>query len=315
VRRPERREPPWSSSDASIAPSNFRSFALTLGSFVQAERPEKGSAAERRAQMKVIFPRFHQWDAVRRLEAQAREHGAGQSYLVQHSAGSGKSNSIAWLAHRLSSLHDAADRPVFHEVVVITDRLVLDRQLQTFEGSGSLESGGGEVVAIFSGRGREHELEKEHLSRIVEVINERYGLELGEADQLLFDQFEETWAADETLAARARTNIFENVRLVFDRTVIDTVVRRMDRTTTSSSASSTSQGSSGRCSTTTPSGCTGGCVPRTTSSAWRRSSTEVLLCAGGDSRGRGVRRCVDAPCRLRRRAYLREQPSATTRRR
>ena len=77
----------------------------------------------------TIFPRFHQWDAVLRLEADAREHGAGQSYLVQHSAGSGKSNTIAWLAHRLSSLH-AGDEKVFDKVVVITDRLVLDRQLQ-----------------------------------------------------------------------------------------------------------------------------------------------------------------------------------------
>lgn len=58
---------------------------------------------------------------------------------------------------------------------------------------------------------------------------ERYGLDLGEADQLLFDQFEETWAADETLAARARTNTFENFRLVFDRTFIETVVKRMDQ--------------------------------------------------------------------------------------
>jgi type I restriction enzyme R subunit len=101
-----------------------------LARFVQVERPEKGSAAERRAQTRIIFPRFHQWDAVRKLEAHAREHGAGSSYLVQHSAGSGKSNSIAWLAHRLASLHDASDRPVFDKVVVITDRLVLDRQLQ-----------------------------------------------------------------------------------------------------------------------------------------------------------------------------------------
>ena len=60
----------------------------------------------------------------------ARRHGAGQSYLVQHSAGSGRSNTIAWLAHRLSSLHDADDYKVFDKVVVITDRLVLDRQLQ-----------------------------------------------------------------------------------------------------------------------------------------------------------------------------------------
>jgi type I restriction enzyme R subunit len=99
---------------------------------------------------------------------------------------------------------------------------------QTYEGSGSLEEGSGEVVAIFSGRGPEHEPETEHLSRIVDVINERYGLELGDADQLLFDQFEETWAADESLAARARTNTFENVRLVFDREFIDMVVKRMD---------------------------------------------------------------------------------------
>ncbi len=101
-----------------------------LARFVQVERPERGSTAERRAQTRIIFPRFHQRDAVRKLEAHARTHGAGHSYLVQHSAGSGKSNSIAWLAHRLSSLHDAADRPVFDKVVIITDRLVLDRQLQ-----------------------------------------------------------------------------------------------------------------------------------------------------------------------------------------
>ncbi|MBA3348194.1 MAG: type I restriction endonuclease subunit R, partial [Actinobacteria bacterium] len=102
------------------------------------------------------------------------------------------------------------------------------RLAQTHEGSGSLEEGGGEVVAIFSGRGPEHELGKERLSQIVDVINERFGLELGEADQLLFDQFEEAWAADEALAARARNNDFGNFRLVFDRTFIDTVVRRMD---------------------------------------------------------------------------------------
>jgi len=101
-----------------------------LARFVQLERPEKGSAVERRARTRIIFPRFHQWDAVRKFEVHAREHGAGQTYLVQHSAGSGKSNSIAWLAHRLSSLHDASDRPAFDKVIVITDRLVLDRQLQ-----------------------------------------------------------------------------------------------------------------------------------------------------------------------------------------
>jgi type I restriction enzyme R subunit len=78
----------------------------------------------------MIFPRYHQLDSVRRLEAHARVHGPGRNYLVQHSAGSGKSNSIAWLAHRLSSLHDAADKKIFDSVIVVTDRRVLDQQLQ-----------------------------------------------------------------------------------------------------------------------------------------------------------------------------------------
>jgi type I restriction enzyme, R subunit len=77
-----------------------------------------------------IFPRYHQWDAVQKMVSHAQIHGAGRSYLIQHSAGSGKSNTIAWLAHRLSNLSDAENNPVFHKTIVITDRLVLDRQLQ-----------------------------------------------------------------------------------------------------------------------------------------------------------------------------------------
>ena len=78
----------------------------------------------------MIFPRYHQLDVVRHLVHHARSYGAGRNYLIQHSAGSGKSNSIAWLAHRLASLHDAFDAKVFDSVIVITDRLVLDQQLQ-----------------------------------------------------------------------------------------------------------------------------------------------------------------------------------------
>lgn len=78
----------------------------------------------------MIFPRYHQLDAVRRLVGAAREQGAGYNYLVQHSTGSGKSITIAWLAHRLSSLHDSEDKKIYDAVVVITDRLVLDAQLQ-----------------------------------------------------------------------------------------------------------------------------------------------------------------------------------------
>ena len=79
---------------------------------------------------RLIFPRYHQLDAVRRLIADVRENGPGQNYLVQHSAGSGKSNSIAWTAYRLASLHDSDNKPVFNSVVIVTDRTVLDAQLQ-----------------------------------------------------------------------------------------------------------------------------------------------------------------------------------------
>ncbi|NIK34915.1 type I restriction enzyme R subunit [Xanthomonas arboricola] len=89
---------------------------------------DKGVRTVRKETM--IFPRYHQLDAVRRLVGHARAHGSGHNYLVQHSAGSGKSNSIAWLAHRLASLHDAKEEKVFHSVVVVTDRRVLDQQLQ-----------------------------------------------------------------------------------------------------------------------------------------------------------------------------------------
>ncbi len=101
-----------------------------LARFIHIEQPEAGSKAVRAKEAKTIFPRFHQWDAVRKLEASARVEGAGKSYLVQHSAGSGKSNTIGWLCHRLSNLHTDTNEKVFDKVVVITDRVVLDRQLQ-----------------------------------------------------------------------------------------------------------------------------------------------------------------------------------------
>ena len=78
----------------------------------------------------LIFPRFHQWDLVTLLVDTAATEGPGHCYLIQNSAGSGKSNSIAWTAHQLASLHDATGEKVFHSVIVITDRTVLDSQLQ-----------------------------------------------------------------------------------------------------------------------------------------------------------------------------------------
>jgi type I restriction enzyme R subunit len=95
------------------------------------DRDKLDEKGRKTAEREVIFPRYHQLDAVRRLVEHARENGTGQNYLVEHSAGSGKSNSIAWLCHRLVGLHDAQDRRVFDSIVVVTDRRVLDQQLRS----------------------------------------------------------------------------------------------------------------------------------------------------------------------------------------
>lgn len=87
-------------------------------------------AGKRHKEEKLIFPRYHQLDTVRRIVSDAREQGAGKNYLIQHSAGSGKSNTIAWTAHHLSSLHNTENTKVFDTVIVVTDRRVLDKQLQ-----------------------------------------------------------------------------------------------------------------------------------------------------------------------------------------
>jgi len=97
---------------------------------VEEKRFTSGTAGRKVRKETMIFPRYHQLDVVRRMEADARALGAGHNYLVQHSAGSGKSNSIGWLAHRLASLHDDKDGRVFDSVIVVTDRVVLDQQLQ-----------------------------------------------------------------------------------------------------------------------------------------------------------------------------------------
>ncbi len=78
----------------------------------------------------LLFPRYHQLDVVRSLIRHVRQFGAGHNYLIQHSAGSGKSNSIAWTAYRLAALFNDEDKPVFSSVIIVTDRRVLDAQLQ-----------------------------------------------------------------------------------------------------------------------------------------------------------------------------------------
>jgi type I restriction enzyme R subunit len=79
---------------------------------------------------KIIFPRFHQFDVVKKVLNDVKNNGVGQKYLIEHSAGSGKSNSIAWIAYRLASVHDKDDKPIFDSIIIVTDRIVLDSQLQ-----------------------------------------------------------------------------------------------------------------------------------------------------------------------------------------
>lgn len=106
------------------------SFLDILARFIHLEVKEKKIDGKRIKKETMIFPRFHQLDAVRKIVDGARQDGVGHNYLVQHSAGSGKSNSIGWLAHRLATLYTENDEKVFDSIIVITDRIVLDQQLQ-----------------------------------------------------------------------------------------------------------------------------------------------------------------------------------------
>jgi type I restriction enzyme R subunit len=106
------------------------SFMDIIGKFLHVSTEEFELNGVKKKKESIIFPRFHQMQVVRKVTADARVQGVGKNYLIQHSAGSGKSNSIAWLSYRLSSLHDGQNNRVFDSVIVITDRKVLDSQLQ-----------------------------------------------------------------------------------------------------------------------------------------------------------------------------------------
>ncbi|GAB3380483.1 type I restriction endonuclease subunit R [Azotobacter armeniacus] len=102
-----------------------------LGRFLHLERKtSEGFDGTLTTRESMIFPRFHQWEVVNKLIEATRQEGAGRRYLIQHSAGSGKSNSIAWSAHQLASLYDGEGQKLFSSVIVVTDRTVLDSQLQ-----------------------------------------------------------------------------------------------------------------------------------------------------------------------------------------
>ena len=101
-----------------------------LGSFIELEiKKEKDASGKKVIKESIIFPRYHQWEAVTKLTSSVKTGGT-QKYLFQHSAGSGKSNTIGWCAHQLSTLHDEHDQKLFDSVIVITDRTILDEQLK-----------------------------------------------------------------------------------------------------------------------------------------------------------------------------------------
>ncbi|NPV01721.1 MAG: type I restriction endonuclease subunit R [Brevinematales bacterium] len=111
------------------------SFLDIAGSYIflekKTEKVDDGKGGHKKVEKEtMIFPRYHQLDSVRKLILTSRGEGSGNNYLIQHSAGSGKTNSISWLSHRLSSLHSKGDKKIFDCVIVITDRRILDKQLQ-----------------------------------------------------------------------------------------------------------------------------------------------------------------------------------------
>ena len=124
---------------------------------------------------KMLFPRYHQFDVVRKVLADVRENGAGKNYLIQHSAGSGKSNSIAWIAYRLASVHTANDEPVFDSVIVVTNRIVLDGQLQ--DTINSFEHKPGLVEAID---------DKKNSHSLADAINDRKRIIICTIQKFLF---------------------------------------------------------------------------------------------------------------------------------
>lgn len=122
----------------------------------------------------LLFPRYQQFEAVRKILNHARGMGAGHNYLIQHSAGSGKSNTIAWTAHQIITLHDADDKPLFDTAIIVTDRLVLDRQLQgTVSGFDHVKG----VVRKIDGTSRDLKAAIEAGARIIITTIQKFGTE------------------------------------------------------------------------------------------------------------------------------------------
>ena len=126
-------------------------------SFVETKDVDTG-----KTNTQIIFPRYHQYDCVNKVMGDVKVKGSGQNYLIEHSAGSGKSNTIAWIAYRLASVHDEDDKAIFSSIIVVTDRIVLDSQLQ--DTINSFEHTPGLVEAID---------DKKRSKGLIEAINAR----------------------------------------------------------------------------------------------------------------------------------------------
>ena len=137
-----------------------------IGRFIHLEKKDGKEA--------LIFPRFQQLNAVRKILSDAQSNGTGRNYLIQHSAGSGKSNTIAWTAHQIINLHDDEDKPLFDTAIIVTDRLVLDRQLQNTI-SGFAQTQG--VVEKIDGTSKDLRRAIEQGKRIIITTIQKFGTE------------------------------------------------------------------------------------------------------------------------------------------
>ena len=139
------------------------------------ETEEKNGVVKTITKEKMLFPRYHQYDVVRKVLADVKQNGPGKNYLIQHSAGSGKSNSIAWIAYRLASIHDDNDNSIFDSVIVVTNRVVLDSQLQ--DTINSFEHQAGLVEAID---------DKKNSHTLAEAINDKKRIIICTIQKFLF---------------------------------------------------------------------------------------------------------------------------------
>lgn len=181
-----------------------------IGRFIHLERGEGKEV--------LIFPRYQQFDAVRRILSDAKFNGTGQNYLIQHSAGSGKSNTIAWTAHQIINLHDDNDKPLFDTAIIVTDRLVLDRQLQNTI-SGFAQTKG--VVEKIDGTSRDLKRAIAQGKRIIITTIQKFGTEhlatlSGQSGKNFAVIIDEAHSSQSGKAAQAMADALTREEEVFD---------------------------------------------------------------------------------------------------